>query len=242
MKSETESKQTPTIHNAARQGEIAKTVLMPGDLLRARFIAENYLENGRLVSEIRGMYAYTGWYQEREVSVMASGMGAGSMGIYSYELFRYYDVDSIIRVGSAGGLSPYLKLKDLVIGLASSTDTGYAAQYRLPGALAPCADFELAKVAYDYGVQHGMNVHVGMLFSGEAFYYEESILQIWADMGALAVEMESAALYMNAAKLGKKALAICTISDLVFSGEKCSVKERQTSFDDMITMALHIIT
>jgi len=241
MKSKMKSKHTPTIHNAAGYGEIAKTVLMPGDPLRARHIAENYLDDVRLVSEIRGICAYTGKYQQKEVSVMASGMGAGSMGIYSYELFRYYDVDHIIRVGSAGGLSPHLKLKDLVIGLSSSTDIGYAAQYQLTGTFAPCADFGLAKAAYEYGIGHGINVRAGMLFSGEAFYYEEAILRKWADMGALAVEMESAALYMNAAKLGKKALAICTISDLVFSGEKCSVEERQTSFDDMITMALSII-
>lgn len=241
MKSEAESNDPPTIHNAAGYKDIAKTVMMPGDPLRARFIAEHYLNELRLVSEVRGIGVYTGRYQGKEVSVMASGMGAGSMGIYSYELFKYYDVDNIIRVGSAGGLSPRLQLKDLVIGMASSTDTGYAVQYRLPGTLAPCANFELAKAAYDYGISHGMNVHAGMLFSGEAFYYEEAILQEWADMGALAVEMESAALYMNAAKLGKKALAICTISDLVFSGEKCSAEERQTGFDDMIMMALQLL-
>jgi purine-nucleoside phosphorylase len=236
------SKNTPTLHNQAEMGEIAPSVLMPGDPLRARFIAEHYLEEARLVSQIRGIYAYTGRYQDREVSVMASGMGAGSMGIYSYELFQYYGVERIIRVGSAGGLSPGLKLRDIVIGTASSTDTGYAGQYRLPGTLAPCGDFQMAVAAWEYAKEQGLGCRAGMLFSGEAFYYEEDILKSWAEMGALAVEMESAALYMNAAKTGKRALAICTISDLVFSGEKCSVEERQTSFDDMIKMALHSIT
>ncbi|BFL45490.1 purine-nucleoside phosphorylase [Lactonifactor longoviformis] len=242
MKSDGTKRETPTLHNQAEKGQIAECVLMPGDPQRARFIAENYLADARLVSEVRGIYAYTGSCRGRKVSVMASGMGAGSMGIYSYELFQFYGVEKIIRVGSAGGLSPHLALRDIVIGTASSTDTGYALQYGLPGTLAPCGDFGLARKAFDYAEKKGLGCRAGMLFSGEAFYYEEEILRKWAQMGALAVEMESAALYMNAAKTHKKALAICTISDLVFSGEKCSVEERQNSFDDMIKMALSIIT
>lgn len=231
---------TPTLHNAAQYGEIAKSVLMPGDPKRARFIAETYLEETELVSDVRGIYAYTGTFHGKSVSVMASGMGASSMGIYSYELFHYYDVDIIIRVGSAGGLSPDLKLRDIVVGTASSTDTGYAAQYRLPGTIAPCGDFALACAAMEYAKMSGLSAKAGMLFSGEAFYYRDEVLKAWADMGALAVEMESAALYMNAAEAGKRALAICTISDMVFSGEKCSILERQESFDSMIQMALNI--
>lgn len=231
---------TPTLHNAAQYGEIAKSVLMPGDPKRARFIAETYLEKSEMVSDVRGIYAYTGTFHGKPVSVMASGMGASSMGIYSYELFHYYDVDIIIRVGSAGGLSPDLRLKDIVIGTASSTDTGYAAQYRLPGTIAPCGDFTLACEAMEYAKRRDLSARAGMLFSGEAFYYRDEVLKAWAGMGALAVEMESAALYMNAAEAGKRALAICTISDMVFSGEKCSILERQESFDSMIQMALNI--
>lgn len=230
--------QTPTIHNAARLGEIAKTVLMPGDPLRARYIAEHFLEQPRLVSDVRNIYCYTGAYQGKPVSVMASGMGAGSMSIYSYELFHFYDVDAIIRVGSAGGLHPSLKLRDIVVAQASSTDSGYAAHFELPGTLAPCGDYELIAKAAEYGRAHGLSVRVGPVVSGEGFYYPDSWNRKWAAMGMLAVEMESAALYMNAAEAGKKAVALCTISDLVFTGEACTTQERQESFDDMIRMAL----
>lgn len=231
---------TPTLHNAARLGDIAATVLMPGDPLRAKFIAESFLADAKLVSDVRGIYAYTGGYKGKRVSVMASGMGASSMGIYSHELFEFYEVESIIRVGSAGGLHPSLKLGDVVIGLASSTDTGYAAQFDLPGVFAPSADFGLVERAVSYARANNISAVVGRLFSGEAFYYDDARLRRWAAMGVLAVEMESAALYMNAARSGKKAVALCTISDMVFTGEGCTTLERQESFSDMITMALEM--
>ena len=231
----------PTLHNAAQYGEIAKTVLMPGDPLRAKYIAETFLENPRLVSDVRNIYCYTGTYQGKAVSVMASGMGAGSMSIYSYELFHFYDVDAIIRVGSAGGLHPSLKLRDIVVALASSTDSGYARHLDLPGTLAPCGDYSLIAGAVEYAGAHGLSVKVGPVISGEGFYYGDEWFKKWAAMGMLAVEMESAALYINAAEAGKKAVALCTISDLMFSGEACTTQERQESFDDMILMALSMV-
>lgn len=229
---------TPTIHNAAQYGEIARTVLMPGDPLRAKYIAEHFFDESKLVSDIRNIYCYTGKYQGKDVSVMASGMGAGSMSIYSYELFHFYDVDSIIRVGSAGGMHPSLKLRDIVIAIASSTDNGYATHFELPGTLAPCADYSLIEKAVSYAREHGLSFRVGPVISGEGFYYSDEWYDKWTKMGILAAEMESAALYMNAAEAGKKAVALCTISDLMFNGEHCSTKERQESFDDMIQMAL----
>lgn len=230
--------QTPTIHNAAKYGEIARTVLMPGDPLRAKYIAEKFLGEPKLVSDVRNIYCYTGTYQGKEVSVMASGMGAGSMSIYSYELFHFYSVDSIIRVGSAGGMHPSLKLRDIVIAMAASTDNGYAAHFELPGTLAPCADYSLIEKAAAYGKEHQLPVRVGPVISGEGFYYSDEWYDKWTSMGILAAEMESAALYINAAEAGKKAVALCTIADLMFNGEQCSTKERQESFDDMIRMAL----
>ena len=231
---------TPTIHNAAKYGEIAKTVLMPGDPLRAKYIAEKFFENPRLVSDIRNIYCYTGTWQGKEVSVMASGMGTGSMSIYSYELFHFYDVDQIIRVGSAGALNHSLKLRDVVIAQASSTDSGYASHFNLPGTIAPCADFGLIEKAVAYGRANNINVRVGPVISGCGFYYDDEWMDKWTKFGMLAVEMESAALYMNAAEAGKKAVALCTISDLMFSGEACTPQERQESFDDMIRMALSL--
>lgn len=228
----------PTIHNAAQLGHIAPVVLMPGDPLRADYIALNYLEDAQLVSRVRGIPAYTGTYQGCPVSVMASGMGSGSMGIYSYELYHEYDVKKIIRVGTAGGLHPSLKLRDIVIGLSSSTDSGFATQYRLPGVFNPCCSFDLAQSVWETGQEMGLSLKSGMLFSGAAFHYPEGFLEQWRDMGALAVEMESAALYMNAMAAGKEAIAICTITDMVFTPDHCSVEERQKCLDGMITLAL----
>lgn len=232
---------TPTLHNAAQYGEIAKTVLMPGDPLRAKYIAETFLESPRLLSDVRNIYCYTGLYEGKAVSVMASGMGAGSMSIYSYELFHFYDVDSIIRVGSAGGLHPSLKLRDIVVAMASSTDGGCARRLDLPGALAPCADYSLIARAVRYAEAHGLSARVGPVVSGEVFHYSGEWFKKWAAVGMLAVEMESAALYVNAAEAGKRALALCTVSDLMFSGEACTTQERQESFDDMILMALSMV-
>lgn len=230
----------PTIHITADPEDFAPVVLMPGDPARAEYIAGNFLAGAKCVSDVRRICAYTGTYLGRAVSVMASGMGAGSMGIYSWELLHFYNVDSIIRVGSAGGLHPSLKLGDIVVGLASCTDTGYAKQFGLPGAIAPAADYSLIEKAVACARERGLSVKVGTLFSGEAFYYDQSVFEKWRDMGVLAVEMESAALYMNAAHAGKKAVALCTVSDHMFTGGKYSPQERESSFNDMILTALNM--
>lgn len=233
--------QTPTIHNAARLDQIAKTVLMPGDPLRAKYIAEKFLQNPELVSQVRNIYCYTGTYQGKPVSVMGSGMGTGSMSIYSHELFFAYDVDTIIRVGSAGGLHPSLKLRDVVVALASSTDSGCMRHLDLPGQLSLCADYGLVERAVACARARNLSVRVGPVFSGDIFHYPADYFDRWTSLGMLAVEMESAALYLNAAQAGKKAVALCTISDLMFSGEACTAQERQESFDDMILTALAMI-
>lgn len=227
-----------TIHIAAEKEDFAKTVLMPGDPVRAEFIAKTFLSGARLVSDVRRICAYTGEYGGKRVSVMASGMGAGSMGIYSWELLHFYNVESIIRVGSAGGLGPNIRLGDVVVGLAACTDTGYAAQFGLPGTAAPTADYSLVEKAVQCAARRGVPVKVGTLFCGEAFYYCPTVFEQWRVMGVLAVEMESAALYLNAAHAGKKAVALCTVSDHMFTGEAYSPQQRETSFCDMITVAL----
>ncbi len=229
---------TPTIHNAALLGQIAPAVVMPGDPLRAAYLAENYLRDPTLHSNLRGIPVYTGTYRGAPVSVMASGMGAGSMGIYSHELFWDYRVERIVRAGTAGGLSPALSLRDVVLGVSCSTDSGFAAQFELPGAFAPCCSFSLASAADRIGREKGLSIRGGMLFSGAAFHYTDSYLRRWAEAGALAVEMETAALYMNAMTAGREALTICTITDMVFTGERCSPQERQTSLDAMLSLAL----
>lgn len=234
------SNATPTPHNAAKQGEIANVVLMPGDPLRAKFIAETFLEDAKLVSDVRSICAYTGRYQGKSVSVMASGMGASSMGIYSYELFNFYDVDIILRVGSAGGLSKSLNMMDMVACAASSTDSGYAAHFQLPGTIAPTADCALLIQAVEAARARGIQMKAGPVFCGEAYHYDRQDIQKWADMGMLAVEMESAALYLNAAQAGKRALAICAISDMVLREGDTTSDERVTGFRDMIQVALDV--
>ena len=230
----------PTPHIAATEKEaFAKTVLMPGDPLRAKYIAEKYLENAVLVNNVRGVQGYTGYYNGKKVSVMASGMGMPSIGIYSYELFNFYDVDTIIRVGSAGAISPGLHLRDVVIGMGACTNSGYASQYKLPGTFAPIADYETLTKAVDAANRLGINAHVGNIFSSDTFYDDASTLADWQKMGVLAVEMEAAALYMNAARSGKKALCICTISDCPLAGgEECTALEREQTFNKMIEIAL----
>ena len=203
----------PTPHITANKGDFAKTVLMPGDPLRAKFIAENYLDDAVLINAVRGINGYTGLYNGKRVSVMASGMGMPSMGIYSYELYNFYDVDNIIRIGSAGAISADLKLRDIVIALSASTNSNYAAQYRLPGSYAPTASFELAEKAINAAKKMGLSAVVGNILSSDTFYDDANSLKDWQKMGVLAVEMEAAAFYMNAASSGKHALAICTISD-----------------------------
>ena len=230
----------PTPHIAAdKKDAFAKTVLMPGDPLRAKYIAENFLENAELVNNTRGVQGYTGYYNGKRVSVMASGMGMPSIGIYSYELFNFYDVETIIRVGSAGAISPKLHLRDVVIGLGACTNSNYAKQFNLPGIFAPTADFETITKAVNAAEKLGINVYVGNIYSSDTFYDDAQSLSAWQKMGVLAIEMEAAALYMNAARSGKKALAICTVSDCPLTGgEECTALEREQTFNKMIEIAL----
>ncbi|WP_028830123.1 purine-nucleoside phosphorylase [Proteocatella sphenisci] len=230
----------PTPHITAKNGDFAETVLMPGDPLRAKFIAETFLENAELVNNVRGIHGYTGYYKGKRVSVMASGMGMPSIGIYSYELYNFYDVKNIIRIGSAGAIHPDLKIKDIAIGMGACTNSNYVSQYGLPGNLAPIASFELLKKATDLAEEMGLSYKVGNLYSSDTFYDDMSRLKEWQRMGVLAVEMEAAALYMNAMRAGKNALAICTISDCPFTGEASSAEERQNSFTQMMKLALEI--
>ena len=233
-----------TAHIEANIGNFAKTVLMPGDPLRAKFIAENFLEDARLVNNVRGIQGYTGTYKGKEVSVMASGMGMPSMGIYSYELFNFFGVENIIRVGSAGAYSNKVKIKDIVIGMGACTDSNYAHQFNLPGTFAPIADFEVLEKCVEKARVLNLNFHVGNIISADTFYNEpdDKSVELWGKMGVLAVEMEAAALYMNAARAGKRALAICTISDHLLTGEATTAKERQTTFTDMMRLALETAT
>ena len=230
----------PTPHIAATEKDaFAKTVLMPGDPLRAKYIAENFLENAVLVNNTRGVQGYTGYYNGKRVSVMASGMGMPSIGIYSYELFNFYDVETIIRVGSAGAISPELHLRDVVIGLGACTNSNYAMQFNLPGTFAPVADYDILKKAVDAAEKLGISAKIGNVFSSDTVYDDASSLADWQKMGVLAVEMEAAALYMNAARSGKKALCICTISDCPLTGgEECTALEREQTFNKMIEIAL----
>lgn len=230
----------PTPHNSANIDDFAKTVLMPGDPLRAKFIAENFLEDPVLVNGVRGINGYTGMYNGKIVSVMASGMGIPSIGIYSYELFNFYNVENIIRIGSAGAISDEVNLRDIVIGQGACTNSNYASQFNLPGTYAPIASYKLLKQAVDFSQDVGVNYKVGNLFSSDTFYDDAASLSDWRKMGVLAVEMESAALYMNAARAGKNALCICTISDCPFTGESCTAEERQNTFTDMMEIALKI--
>ena len=230
----------PTPHNSANIDDFAKTVLMPGYPLLAKFIAENFLEDPVLVNGVRGINGYTGMYNGKIVSVMASGMGMPSIGIYSYELFNFYNVENIIRIGSAGAISDEVNLRDIVIGQGACTNSNYASQFNLPGTYAPIASYKLLKQAVDFAQDAGVNYKVGNLFSSDTFYDDAASLSDWRKMGVLAVEMESAALYMNAARAGKNALCICTISDCPFTGESCTAEERQNTFTDMMEIALKI--
>lgn len=234
------NRNTPTPHIAAKPGDFAETVLMPGDPLRSKFIAETFLENPVLVNNTRGVQGYTGTYKGKRVSVMASGMGMPSIGIYSYELFNFYDVKNIIRVGTAGVVRPDLKVRDIVIGQGACTNSSYVNQFDLPGTFAPICSYELLKKAVDAAEKLGVTPVVGNLYSSDAFYDDSMGLSKWQKMGVLAVEMEAAALYMNAARAGKNALAICTISDNPFTGEVTTAEERQMTFTKMMEIALEI--
>ena len=230
---------TPTPHNSASPADFAKTVLMPGDPLRAKYIAENYLENTKLVNNVRGIHGYTGTYMGVPVSVMASGMGMPSIAIYSYELFNYYEVDNIIRIGSAGAIADDLELRDIVAGMSACTNSNFAAQYRLPGYYAPTASYELLKTAVEVAKNLGTPMKVGSLYSSDTFYDDAQSLSEWQKMhNVLAVEMEAAALYMTAARAGKNALAICTVSDAPLKGTSLDSKARQNTFTQMMEIAL----
>ncbi len=232
---------TPTAHNSAKPGDFAKTVLMPGDPLRAKYIAETYLENPRQVNAVRNMFGYTGTYKGKEISVMGGGMGMPSIGIYSYELFNFYDVDQIIRIGSAGALQDDMKLMDVVIGMGACTDSNYAHQYGLPGTFAPIADYDLLSRAVETAKKQGTHVVVGNVLSSDVFYSAmDHVNDLWRGMGVLAVEMEAAALYMNAAKAGKKALCMLTISDHLYTNESLSASDRQLGFHKMMEIALEL--
>jgi purine-nucleoside phosphorylase len=239
-------KNYPTPHINATPADFAKTVLMPGDPLRAKFIAENFLENPRLVNNVRGVQGYTGTYEGVPVSVMASGMGMPSIGIYSYELYNFFGVDNIIRVGSAGAMCEKVHVRDIVLGLGACTDSRYAEQYHLPGTFAPIADFTLLSQCVDAVKELGIDrYHIGNVLSSDRFYGDDGDLPaemkssaLWAKMGVLAVEMESAALYMNAARAGKRGLGIFTVSDHLITGEATTAEERQNSFTTMMELAL----
>ena len=228
----------PTPHIDAVPEDFAETVLMPGDPLRAKFIAENFLENARLVNSVRGINGYTGEYKGKTVSVMASGMGMPSMAIYSYELFKFFNVKNIIRIGSAGSINQNIKVRDIVIGMGACTNSNYASQYGLSGTFAPICSYKLLKACTETVTELGLEFKVGNLYSSDTFYDDSASTAEWAKMGVMAVEMESAALYMNATRLGKNALAICTISDHILTGESTTANERQTSFTDMMRLAL----
>ena len=235
----------PTPHINATPEDFAATVLMPGDPLRAKFIAENFLDGARLVNNVRGIQGYTGTYRGVPVSVMASGMGMPSIGIYSYELFNFFGVENIIRVGSAGGMSEKVHVRDIVIGMGACTDSNYASNYHLPGTFAPIADYGLLRAAIEQADKMKLSYHVGNVLSSDVFYGDsEGVPEgmqtraLWAKMGVLAVEMESAALYMNAARAGKRGLGIFTVSDHLVTGEATTAEERQNTFTDMMKLSL----
>ena len=231
----------PTPHIQAKLGDFAETVLMPGDPLRAKFIAETYLENPVLVNNVRGVQGYTGTYRGKRVSVMASGMGQPSIGIYSYELYHFYGVQTIIRVGSCGSFDPDLHVQDLILAQGACTNGNYASQYRLPGTFAPIASFSLLRRAAEECEKKGARYKVGNILSSDTFYDDANSGMEWAKMGVLGVEMESAALYCNAARAGKNALCICTVSDsFIYPDENLTAEERQTSFTKMMEIALAI--
>ena len=230
----------PTPHNSAKIGDFAQTVLMPGDPLRSKFIADTFLQDKVLVNNVRGVQGYTGFYKGKRVSVMASGMGMPSIGIYSYELYNFYGVEKIIRIGTAGMVQPTLHVRDVVAGLSAYTNSAYGKQFGFDGMVAPCCDYSLLEKAVNAARRLGVHMVPGPLYSSDCFYDESAPLGKLKALGVLAVEMESAALYLNAARAGKKALAICTISDDPFTGEGLSAEERQVSFTQMMEIALEI--
>lgn len=232
------TKKTPHIDLLNDVG-FGKTVLMPGDPLRAKFIAENFLENPVLVNNVRSVYGYTGYYKGTKVSVMASGMGMPSIGIYSYELFKYFGVQNIMRIGSAGAIGENVKLRDIVAGMGACTNSNFASQYGLNGTIAPIADYDMLSTVKKIADNKGINMPIGNLYSSDTFYDDTNQTTDWGKMGCLAVEMEAAALYLTAQRLSMRALAICTISDLVYPPfDSLPAKDREQSFTQMMELAL----
>ena len=229
-----------TPHNNAKLGDFAKTVLMPGDPKRSEYIAKTFLSDITLVNDVRGVKGYTGYYNGTKVSVMASGMGMPSMGIYAYELFKFFGVENIIRVGSCGALIESLDLYDIVLAQGACTDSNFASQYNLPGTFAPICDFKLLKTAVEACDNSDKKYYVGNVLSSDRFYSDSTSALDFAKMGVLAVEMESAALYMTAKRLSKRALSILTVSDNLVTGKETSSDERERSFSDMIKVALSV--
>lgn len=235
----TTASHTPTPHIDARPGDFAKTVLLPGDPQRAQFLAEHYLQDARLVNNVRGVQGYTGTFEGVPVSVMASGMGMPSMGIYSYELYRFFGVKNILRIGSAGALSRDIRVRDIVLGMGACTNSRFAHQYGLPGTFAPIASYPLLRVCANEAERQGISVHIGNLLSSDTFYdADPAAAGKWAGMGVLATEMEAAALYLTAAQCGGRALAICTVSDHILTGESTTAEERRATFTQMMELAL----
>ena len=232
---------TPTPHIGAKLGDFAETVIMAGDPLRVKFMADNFLDNPVQFNNVRGMLGFTGFYKGKRVSVMGHGMGMPSIGIYTYELYNFYGVKTIIRVGSAGSIQHDLHVGDLVIAMGACTNSNYACQYELPGSFAPIADFSLVREAVETCERLGYRYKVGNVFSSDVFYHENAHNDKWINMGVLAVEMEIAGLYMNAARSGNRALGICTISDHILTGEETTAEERQTTFTHMMDVAFSLI-
>ncbi len=232
---------TPTPHISAQYGDIAETVIMAGDPLRVKFMAEKYLDNPVEFNHVRGMLGYTGSYKGKRVSVMGHGMGMPSIGIYTYELYNFYGVKTIIRVGSAGSINNDLHIGNLAIAMGACTNSNYASQYELPGIFAPIADFSLVRSAAEACEHYGYQYKVGNVLSSDTFYGENPHNDKWISMGVLAVEMEIAALYMNAARSGNRALGICTISDHILTGEVTTAEERQNNFTHMMDVAFSLI-
>ena len=232
---------TPTPHIGAQYGEIAETVIMAGDPLRAKLMAERFLDDAVQFNNVRGMLGFTGTYKDKRISVMGHGMGMPSIGIYTYELFNFYGVKTIVRVGSAGAIQTDLHLGDLVIAQGACTNSNYAAQYELPGTFAPIGDFQLLRKAAEACDRMGYAYKVGNVLSSDVFYNENAHNDKWSAMGVLAVEMEIAALYMNAARSGNRALAICTVSDHIITGEVTTAEERQNTFTKMMDVAFSLL-
>ncbi|MBO5772713.1 MAG: purine-nucleoside phosphorylase [Clostridia bacterium] len=230
----------PTPHISAKKEDFASTVLMPGDPLRSKYIAETYLENPVLINNVRGVHGYTGYYKGKRVTVMASGMGMPSIGIYSYELFNFYDVKNIIRVGSAGGICDKMKVRDLVFAQGACTNSNFQAGFAPTGHFVPIASYHLLEKAVKVARERNLPFQVGNVLSSDTFYSDDGGGIAWEKMGVLAVEMEAAALYINAARAGKNALCVCTISDHLKTGEALDSEARQTSFHEMMELALEI--